>query len=154
MRCLFADARPLDLTGLLDELRVRIQADKARKAIVETELLAFAAPAPALDPDRLRATLRSSGTDVRALLEGHVGQARQMLRKLLDGTTLMLEPIVVSGERRYAFSGSGNYLRLLPADLARTVGAPTRFEPVFQSRPRFRQQHRNVLHRAPRRIAT
>ena len=43
----------------------------------------------------------------------------------------MLEPIVVDGERRYTFSGSGNYLRLLPPELARTVVAPTGFEPVF-----------------------
>jgi hypothetical protein len=48
-----------------------------------------------------------------------------MLRKLLDWTVLMLEPVVMSGERRYAFTGSGNYLRLLPPDLARTVVAPT-----------------------------
>ena len=115
-----------------DELRARVQADKARKLTVEAELAALAAPSPALDPERLRATLRGHGADVRALLGRHVGQARQMLRKLLDGTTLMLEPMVVNGERRYAFSGSGNYLRLLPPDLARTVVAPTGFEPVFQ----------------------
>lgn len=72
------------------------------------------------------------GADVRALLDGHVSQARQMLRKPLDGTMLTLEPVVVNGERRYVFNGSGNYLRLLPADLARTVVAPTGFEPVFQ----------------------
>lgn len=122
----------LDGDGLLDELRARVQADKTRKAAVEAELAALAAPAPALDPEKLRTTLRGYGADVRALLDGHVSQARQMLRKLLDGTLLMLEPVVVNGERRYAFRGSGNYLRLLPPDLAPTVVAPTGFEPVFQ----------------------
>jgi recombinase-like zinc beta ribbon protein/recombinase len=123
----------LDGDGLLDELRARVQADKVRKAAVEAEIAALdTSTRPALDPDRLRATLRGYGADVRALLDGHVSQARQMLRKLLDGTLLTLEPVVVNGARRYAFSGSGNYLRLLPADLPRTVVAPTGFEPVFQ----------------------
>jgi site-specific DNA recombinase len=123
----------LDGDGLLDELRARVQADKARKALVEAKLAALAATtAPTLNPDRLRATLRGYGADVRALLDGHVTQVRQMLRKLLDGTVLMLQPVETNGERRYAFTGSGNYLRLLPPDLARTVVAPTGFEPVFQ----------------------
>lgn len=84
----------LDGDGLLDELRLRVQADKARKAAVEAELAAFAATkAPALNPERLRATLRGYGADVRGLLDGQVAQARQILRKLLDGTVLTLEPV-------------------------------------------------------------
>jgi site-specific DNA recombinase len=123
----------LDGDGLADELRAHVRADKARMATIDADLATLrASPPPALNADRLRATLRGYGADVRGLLDGHVAQARQMLRKLLDGTVLLLEPVVMSGVRRYAFTGSGNYLRLLPPDLARTVVAPTGFEPVFQ----------------------
>jgi hypothetical protein len=41
------------------------------------------------------------------------------------------------------------YAQIRPAQLKRTVVAPTGFEPMFQPRPRFRQQFRKALARAP-----
>ena len=108
-------------------------------------------------PERMRTTgpsgetvlalrVRQRAADVSAVLSRQTPQARQMLRKLLDGK-IAVEPVTVDGRRGFRLSGRLNAGRLLQADVLRaieattsdeanspTVVAPTGFEPVFPHR--------------------
>lgn len=65
-----------------------------------------------LDMKRLATDLRSRLGDIPALLSRHVPQARQMLKKLLDGH-ILCEPIVDNGKAGYRFTATGTFDRLL-----------------------------------------
>jgi hypothetical protein len=96
-------------------------------------------------PDR-----RARLADVKALLGRHTPQARQMLRKLVDGK-IAVEPVIQDGRRGFRLSGRLNVGRLLKGEVyeaieagvatdtdnSLTVVAPTGFEPVFESRRAF-----------------
>ena len=88
--------------------------------------------------------VQERAADVSAVLSRQTPQARQMLRKLLDGK-IAVEPVTVDGRRGFRLSGRLNVGRLLRAEVLRaieattsdeanspTVVAPTGFEPVFQ----------------------
>ena len=68
-----------------------------------------------LDAKRLAKDLRSRLGDLPALFSRHVPQARQMLRKLLDGF-IMCEPIMEDGKLGYRFTATGTFDRLLTGD--------------------------------------
>ena len=65
-----------------------------------------------LDAQRLAKDLRSRLDDIPGLFARHVPQARQMLRKLLDGH-ILCEPIVEGGKAGYRFTATGTFDRLL-----------------------------------------
>ena len=63
-----------------------------------------------LDAKRLAKDLRSRLGDLPALFARHVPQARQMLRKLLDGH-IVCEPITEGGKAGYRFTVTGTFDR-------------------------------------------
>jgi hypothetical protein len=78
---------------------------------------------------------------VTALLGRHTVQARQMLRKIL-ADKIEMQPVGSGRQRGYRFHGALTIERLIEGEAFQTslAGvAPTGFEPVFESRPRFRQ---------------
>lgn len=88
--------------------------EESRKKVLLGELdrLDKLAHVVSLDPKRLAKDLRSRLEDIPALFARHVPQARQMLRKLLDGH-IMCEPVVVDGKPGYRFTATGTFDRLL-----------------------------------------
>jgi hypothetical protein len=133
----------------LETLVAEMKAEEERKKALQAELdgLGEADRIGALDRDAVRLDLEERMQDVRALLGRHTTQARQMLRKLLDGK-IVAEPLVDGDRKGYRLSGRLNVGRLLqrdvfvalqaansPSDLnSRMVVAPTGFEPVLQVR--------------------
>jgi len=65
-----------------------------------------------LDARHLAKDLRSRLGNIPALFARHVPQARQMLRKLLDGH-IICEPIMEGGKAGYRFTATGTFDRLL-----------------------------------------
>ncbi len=88
--------------------------EEARKKVLVQELarLDDLAQVVLLDAKHLAKDLRSHLGDMPALLSHQVPQARQMLRKFLDGR-LLCEPIVEGGKAGYRFTATGTFDRLL-----------------------------------------
>lgn len=94
-------------------LRVVSKRDQRQKSLVgELERLDHMATVICLDAKRLTKDLRSRLGDIPALFARHVPQARQMLRKLLDGH-ILCEPIRENGRAGYRFTATGTFDRLL-----------------------------------------
>ncbi len=88
---------------------------EARKQVVVKERSTWVSlnNVVSLDVQRLAKDLRSRlGENLPALFARHVPQARQMLRKLLDGH-ILCEPIVEGGKAGYRFTATGTFDRLL-----------------------------------------
>lgn len=66
----------------------------------------------ALDAKQLAKDLRSRLEDIPSLFLRHVPQARQMLRKLLNGH-ILCEPIMENGKAGYRFTVTGTFDWLL-----------------------------------------
>lgn len=89
------------------------QEEARKKAVLgEVERLDNLAHVVSLDAKRLARDLRSRLEDIPALFARHVPQARQMLRKLLDGH-ILCEPIMEGGKPGYRFTATGTFDRLL-----------------------------------------
>jgi site-specific DNA recombinase len=118
-----------------DEIRPRLVAEKARKTALAAELGRKVAPAPPLDVTTLRRDLDARAADAVGLLSGETEQARRVLRALLHDK-IDCEPFGRGRLRGYRFSGSLRIGRVIGGasltEHARTVVAPTGFEPVFQ----------------------
>jgi hypothetical protein len=80
-----------------------------------------APPAITPMPIALVRDVSARAADARGLLGRHVTQARQMLRRLLDGR-LVCERLDVADGRGYAFTATGTYRRLLSAGESVNVG--------------------------------
>jgi len=135
--------------GSMETVVAQIKAEEGRKRALSAELekLASAEQVAALDASQIKRDLGERVEDVKALLGRHTPEARQMLRKLLDGKVVM-EPVVEDARRGYRLSGRLNVGRLLQGEVFRaleptvatdghnspTVVAPTGFEPVFTVR--------------------
>jgi site-specific DNA recombinase len=86
-----------------DEIRARLNVEKARKTALEAELAACdAATQRGHDPAALRRQLEARVADVVGLLGRQTPQARQMLRRVLAGK-IDLEPIGSGRDRGYKF---------------------------------------------------
>ncbi len=129
--------------GPLETVVNQIKVEEARKKALAGELdsLSASGAAARLDSKTIERDLKAAAADVKTLLAGTTAQARQMLRKILDGRKLDAEPIERNGRLGYRLSGELCVGRLLPTDVFRavepsvtskTVVAPTGFEPVFQ----------------------
>jgi site-specific DNA recombinase len=89
------------------------QEESRKKTILgELDRLDGLAYVVSLDAKRLAKDLRSRLEDIPGLFARHVPQARQMLRKLLDGH-IMCEPIVIGGKAGFRFTATGTFDRLL-----------------------------------------
>ena len=124
---------------------MEIKAEETHKKALVSEMnsLRTAGTAPQVDGEAIARELKEAAADVRTLLAGATVQARQMLRKILDGKELRAEPIECDGRRGYGLSGQLCVGRLLPTEILRetedektskTVVAPTGFAPVFPRR--------------------
>jgi len=125
--------------------QIKAEEERKRTLTAEYEALDGAFAPQAFDYTTIVRELRERTADVRAVLSRQTTQARQMLRKLLDGK-IAVEPVIVDGRRGFRLSGRLNVGRLLRADVLRvveaaahsegdnspTVVAPTGFEPVFE----------------------
>ena len=132
--------------------QIKVEEERKRGLTAEYEALDETAAPELLDYATIVRELRARTADVQAVLKRQTSQARQMLRKLLDGK-IAVEPITVDGQRGFRLSGRLNVGRLLRADVLRvveaalpaaednspTVVAPTGFEPVFEPRHRRRE---------------
>lgn len=130
--------------GPLETVVTLIKAEEERKKALSGELerLASAERVAALDVSQIKRDLAERVRDVRALLGRHTPQARQMLRKLLEGK-IVIEPVIEDERRGYRLSGRLNVGRLLEGEVFRalepavardgrnspTVVAPRGFEP-------------------------
>ena len=92
-----------ELDGLAERQEILIQGLKR---------IADLAQVADLDAKRLAKDLRSRLGDIPTLFARHVPQARQMLRKLLDGH-IVCEPIMEGGRVGYRFTATGTFDRLL-----------------------------------------
>jgi hypothetical protein len=129
--------------GPREELNARIEAQKIHRAALTEELALFKQQAAISNLYRttLRQTLEERLPELEEKLKPRTSQARQMLRALF-ADKIEMQPVVEDGRRGYRCRG---VLRIDPllADLgitSLTVVAPTGFEPVFESRPRFRSK--------------
>jgi site-specific DNA recombinase len=132
--------------GPLETLVGQVKTEEERKKALANELqgLAKAERVATVDTQQIKADLRERVADVKALLGRHTPQARQMLRKLVEGK-IAVEPVTQNGRRGFRLSGRLNVGRLLKGEVyeaieagaadtdnSLTVVAPTGFEPVFQ----------------------
>jgi hypothetical protein len=145
--------------GPLETVVAQIKVDEERKRALaaEYEALEGAGGTQAFDYASVVLEVQERAADVRAVLSRQTPQARQMLRKLLDGK-IAVEPVTVDGRRGFRLSGRLNVGRLLRAEVLRaieaapiadeanspTVVAPTGFEPVFTVRHALSQCCRRV----------
>jgi site-specific DNA recombinase len=107
--------------GPMEELRVRLGADKARKTALAGQLEALALRSPG-EVDRAR--LRQRAADVRALLGRHTPQARQMLRRIL-AEPIRMTPMVQGPRKGLRFEGRLAFDWLLGGVALRTPRAGT-----------------------------
>ena len=128
-----------------DEVASRLNTEKARKdaLAVERDKIVGMLSVADLDAEQTKLDLRAKAQDIVGVLAKEIPQARQMLRKLL-ADKLAVEPVGKKGkkDRGYTFRGALVLDKLIAGEAFQTrteVVAPTGFEPVFWSRPRFRQ---------------
>ncbi len=110
--------------GPLETLVGQIKTEEDRKKALATELqgLAKAERVAAVDSQQIKGELRERLADVKALLGRHTPQARQMLRKLVDGK-IAVEPAFQDGRRGFRISGRLNVGRLLKGEVYEAIEA-------------------------------
>ena len=114
-----------ELTTLVDAMRER---EGVRKQIAEREAaLSRRSRTGRMTDESLLEALRTRAKDWRALLRGHIPQARQIVKKLL------LRPfrLEVREGGQQALVGAANPANLFGNEWAIMVASPTGFEPVF-----------------------
>jgi len=101
----------------VEPLLAALKAEGERKATLVRELtgLQEMEKVAAIDSARLQRELKAQAENVRGLLSKHVPQARQMLRKLINGR-LVVTPIERNGRKGFQFEGQGTYGKLLAGD--------------------------------------
>jgi hypothetical protein len=102
--------------------QIKIEEERKRALATEYEPLDDVSASQAFDYATIVRELRARTADVEAVLRRQTTQARQMLRKLLDGK-IAVEPITVDGRRGFRLSGRLNVGRLLHADVLRVIEA-------------------------------
>ena len=125
-----------------DEIKTRLSTEKARKTALSAGLarLERLGKVASLNTDQIAEKLGARVSDVAGLLGRQTVQERQMLRKIL-ADKIELEPVGSGRQRGYKFRGALSLERLIAGEAMNNTsdcGAPTGFEPVIESRPRFR----------------
>ena len=112
--------------GPLETVVAQIKVDEERKRALTAEYEAFegACDIQTFDYATVVREVRERAADVSAVLSRQTLQARQMLRKLLDGK-IAVEPVTVDGRRGFRLSGRLNVGRLLRAEVLRAIEATT-----------------------------
>jgi len=112
--------------GSLPSILTALQAREQRRRELQAQLEhqeGLGLAARAFDSKAVRRELHELLTDWQGLLEGEPAQARQILRKLLEGRVAM-QPRVDSGGRFYDWSVNATYGRLLAGVVGVTVMVP------------------------------
>jgi DNA invertase Pin-like site-specific DNA recombinase len=124
-----------------------LEVEEARKKTLVHELsrLPEIDKVTSLDTGRWTKAVAAKVADVRGLLGQHVPQAREMLRKLVDGRLACTPYEKKNGQKGYRFTGRVTYRRLLQPDVQAMVVAPT----GFSMRTCFRRCHSVALQRPP-----
>ncbi len=101
-----------------EEVYGALKVEEERKKVLTAQLAEFANldKLASLDAKRLARRAWEKLADVRGLLGKHTPQARQMLRKLLDGR-IRCTPFEEDGVRGYRYQATGTYGRLFAAGL-------------------------------------
>jgi site-specific DNA recombinase len=127
-----AIARGGDLPALLQAVKER----ETYRAQCESALLSLDAEPRRADVRGDVATIQRRLADWRGLLTRHPEQAREVLQTLVPGPLIF---IPFPAARLYEFKGRGSLEPLIRGLIgSSSVVAPTGFEPVFESRSRFR----------------
>jgi hypothetical protein len=127
-------------------IRDRLRTALARRDALTAELSALVG-SERIDTDVLVEDLKARAADARALLGRSIPQARQMIRRLLDGR-LVCEPIDDGAGRGYAFTALGTYRQLLSGSESVNVGGgPNGIRTRVWALPRFRQRLRDDVPR-------
>jgi hypothetical protein len=86
-----------------------------QRATLTEQVAALVTDAQAVPTDlgKVHAQLRAYLDEWRKLLSKHVGQARQILRKLVDGKLVFTPKENANGKRYYEFTGQATLGRLL-----------------------------------------
>jgi hypothetical protein len=100
--------------------QIKVEEERKRELNAEYEAMAAASDSQAFDCASIVRQLRQRTADVRAVLGRQTTQARQMLRKLLDGK-ISVEPITIDGQRGFRLSERLNVGRLLRPDVLRVL---------------------------------
>ena len=132
--------------GNLPSIVAAITEREAQRSRAQQEFAALdqVEQAHGFDLRRAEQDLRAKLADWRGLLSRNVAQARQALRSLVP-ERLTFTPKNEGGERFYVFEGMAVLYRFLAGiALPKALVAPRGFEPVVQSRPRFRQRSSHV----------
>jgi len=106
----------------LDPLLAALGESEQRRAELRQQIATIDAERPArtLDPNAVRATLKSYIDDYRKLLRGHVPQMQQILRRLIVGKLTFTPKL--NGD--YEFTGRGT-VRPLLSGVTRKLASPT-----------------------------
>ncbi len=102
-----------------EPLVARIKADEDRKKALlgELEILKLQKQKVVfLDEAKVKQDLRKRVKDMKGILSRHPAQARQVLRKLLNGKITCM-PKIEGKSKGYQVTGQGNYHSLLPSTL-------------------------------------
>lgn len=110
--------------GELSPLVSALDTYERQRRDLEARLAAIKTPRPKADPAALRRTLEGYLTDWQGLLRAQVGQAQQVLRRLVVGR-LTFTP---DADGAYTFAGRGTVKPVL-AGAVRMLASPTGFEP-------------------------
>src|SRR4051812_44410364 len=90
--------------GELEALVGALETHERQRAELESKLEALRAPQPTIDTAEVRQQLHGYLKDWQKLLLGHVGQAQQVLRRLIIGRLTF----TAAGRRLLRFLGEGN----------------------------------------------
>jgi hypothetical protein len=96
-----------------DEILREVEAEGQREQTLEREMAQLEREKRAADQSTLTHELQNRVADVRGLLGRHVGQTRQILRRLLV-KKLKCEPFEEGDRRGYRITGERSYAELLP----------------------------------------
>lgn len=111
--------------GPLDALIAQVKAEEQRKKVLAIKLdgLQAVANVRTLDSARLKRDLAERVAATKGLLTRNTAQARQILRKLLEGR-MAVEPMAQGGKRGVRFTGKGTFGALFTGEAAPLMVVP------------------------------
>jgi hypothetical protein len=134
--------------------QIKVEEERKRRLTADYDALDGASAPEAFDYATIVQKRRERTADVQAVLNRQTTQARQMLRKLLDGK-IGVELVTVDGQRGFRLTGRLNVGRLLRADVLRVIevagpaenNSPTVVAPYLKALRRVNGQSSALLPR-------
>ena len=112
--------------------RIKAEEDQKKALVRELEILQLQKKNVVyLDEAKVKQDLQKRVKDMKGVLGRHLPQARQALRKLLNGK-IKCTPIIMGRSKGHQVSGQGNYDSFLPSTLVPILlASPAGFEPAL-----------------------